>query len=495
MPMPMEEQLKGGRERGGDENHDDVRECEETSHLHAVRRLLLQCAALPPPARDAEPVEVAVPPPSVSWLMGVSGDAFAYFYHPWGSCFSCFVSHRGHDPTVAALRASGLRGSWAWQRTPSAGQGGCVGTAQAALRLAAEALRLGYMVLAPGVVSAAAEPTNSQCGRFFVVREVDPEAMLVWTQPVVMARPHLQLEAASCAALSPHSVAPCGWRGRTRAVVGDMNSLWGPLAHQGGSPLLLVRPAATMPDAVGSITAALARAVEQADDPVCVEGWGGAGATQPYLSGLVAMTRLVGDLEQLRGDGLHEFHALNPSRPDDGQFRGMHEELQHLRVLSDRRCAAQAFLGTAANICHFRSAAAAAALRAAATAYGSVGDLAAQTFELRHGSVIEADAAFAVLAAGFPKGEHDDAWSGYWQRADERLASASLRAQMVELLWRLIRREEDARGHLIDAVQHLQLIDTVHNGTESTLRPSMLWQEERPGVRRCQAGASCTARM
>ena len=67
MPMPMEEQLKGGRERGGDENHDDVRECEETSHLHAVRRLLLQCAALPPPARDAEPVEVAVPPPSVSW--------------------------------------------------------------------------------------------------------------------------------------------------------------------------------------------------------------------------------------------------------------------------------------------------------------------------------------------------------------------------------------------------------------------------------------------
>ena len=40
----------------------------------------------------------------MSWLMGVSGEAFGYFYHPWGSCFSCFVNHHGHDPTVVALR-------------------------------------------------------------------------------------------------------------------------------------------------------------------------------------------------------------------------------------------------------------------------------------------------------------------------------------------------------------------------------------------------------
>lgn len=331
---------------------------------------------------------------------------------------------------------------------------------------------MGYMVLAPGVVPTAAEATNSQCGRFFVVREVDPDALRVWTAPAQAVR--------AAAAPSPHAVAPSGWRGRTRAIVGDMDTLWGPSAYQGGSPLLLVRPAATTPDAVDSVAAALARAVaQQADSPVCVEGWGGAGATQPYLSGLVAMSRLVGDLEQLRGDGLQEFQALNPSRPDDGQFRGMHEELQHLRVLSDRRLAADAFLGKAADTCHSRSAAAANAMRAAAEAYRNVGTLAAHTFELRHGSVAEADAAFAALAAGFPRGEDDDAWSGYWQRADERLASASLRARMLALLRRLVRCEEDARAHLLDATRHLRLI---HSGTG-------------PHIGLCQAGGWRGARM
>lgn len=145
---------------------DDVRECEETSHLHAVRSLLLHYyfkehmeTSGTPRHRAAEARRLT----RMSWLMGVSGEAFGYFYHPWGSCFSCFVNHHGHDPTVVALRASGLRGSWLWQRAPSAGTG------QAALRQAAEALRMGCTVLAPGVVPTAVEPTNSQCGRFFVV--------------------------------------------------------------------------------------------------------------------------------------------------------------------------------------------------------------------------------------------------------------------------------------------------------------------------------------
>lgn len=137
---------------------DDVRECDETSHLHAVRALLQHYYAAPRHRAD-EPWRLR----SMSWLMGVSGEAFGYFYHPWGSCFSCFVSHHGHDPTVAALCASGLRGSWLWQRAPAAGTG------KAALRQAAEALRMGCTVLAPGVVPTAAEPANSQCGRFFVV--------------------------------------------------------------------------------------------------------------------------------------------------------------------------------------------------------------------------------------------------------------------------------------------------------------------------------------
>ena len=58
---------------------------------------------------------------------------------------------------------------------------------------------------------------------------------------------------------SPHSVSVGGWRGRTRAIVGDMNTLWGPLAHQGGSPLLVVChsccPDAPPPDTLQSVAA------------------------------------------------------------------------------------------------------------------------------------------------------------------------------------------------------------------------------------------------
>ena len=246
---------------------------------------------------------------------------------------------------------------------------------------------------------------------------------------------------------------------------------------------LVVPFALVFTDSVGLVgVAALVHVVEHADDPVSIEGWGGAGATQPYLSGLVAMRRLVSDLEQLRGDGLVEFRALNPARPDDGQFRGMHEELQHLRVLADRRHAAQSFLSQAADVCDARFCGAAPALRAAAVAYGHVGSLALRTFECRHGSTAEADGAFAVLAAGFPSGEEVDAWSGYWQRADERLASASLRAQMAGMLRRLVRYEEEARGQLVEAVRHLQpgagdtgpssstaRAHAGHDGTRSTL--------------------------
>ena len=230
--------------------------------------------------------------------------------------------------------------------------------------------------------------------------------------------------------------------------------------------------------------------VAHGDDPVCIDGWGGAGATQPYLSGLVAMGRLVSDLELLRGDGLAEFRALNPAKPDDGQFRGMAEELQHLRSLSDRRHAAQSFLSQAADICDARSSGAAPALRAAAAAYGHVGRLAMRTFERRHGSTAEADAAFSVLAAGFPSGEEVDAWSGYWQRADERLASASLRAQMATLLRLLLRYEGDARGHLADAVRQLQPRAGV------TEDHAVSYGDARPcRVMRAHAGARDTARM
>lgn len=81
--------------------------------------------------------------------------------------------------------------------------------------------------------------------------KVDPAVMQVWTlQAQTEGGQHSEQPP------SPHSVARGGWRGRTRAIVGDMNTLWGPLAHQGGSPLLLVRPADTPPpDPLQSVAA------------------------------------------------------------------------------------------------------------------------------------------------------------------------------------------------------------------------------------------------
>ena len=146
-----------------------------------------------------------------------------------------------------------------------------------------------------------------------------------------------------------------------------------------------------------------------------------------------------------KGDGVEEFTRLNPVKGDP--FRGIHEELLHLRLLSERRRAAAAFLRIAAEVL---PAAARPSVKTAAERYDEVSRLALEAFVLRHGPVEENDriGEMARLEA------YDDnpEWAAYWQRADENLADADTRKELAWLISQALEAERAAVAEIEKAL-------------------------------------------
>ena len=230
------------------------------------------------------------------------------------------------------------------------------------------------------------------------------------------------------------------WYGIVRTVVGTDNH-YGP--RGGDNPFLLVHGPAREVDRRPLAIGSMERAVKLAhEEPVRLGGWGGG----TYLAGIPALERLLTDLEAAKGDGVEEYQRLNPVKGDP--FRGIHEELQQLRLLSERRRAAAGFLRKA--VAHLPAAAQTHA-DAAAAKYDEVSRLALEAFELRHGPVAEHD---QIERMGRDESWRDDPpeWGAFWKRADENLADSAKLKELAGLIARQLDNEKAAVAEIEKAL-------------------------------------------
>ena len=361
------------------------------SHIHRIADLLRYYG------QDVE----------IDWLMGVSGEAFAYYYHPDGTYLTPFV--HSWDSALAALEAYGFEGEWRSEKGADV---------EPSLRAIRDEIGSGRLVIAPGI-KASPNGVNSRCHWWFVVNGVDVEAHEVSRLEEAGAPANF---AAVPKGDSSDPRAHRRWYGIVRTAVG-MDNHYGPCG--GDNPLLLVKRAAQQPDRRVLVLGAMECAVRIArEEPVRLGGWGGG----EYLAGFAALERLLADLEAAKGDGVEEFKHLNPTKGDP--FGGIHEELVHLRLLAERRRAAAAFLRKATV--HLPDAARSHTNTAAAK-YNQVSSLALEAFELRHGQVEENDR-ICEMAREERFGEDVPEWVAYWRRAKANLADPQKRRNLTNLI-------------------------------------------------------------
>jgi hypothetical protein len=369
----------------------------------------------------------------LDWLMGVSGEAFVCYYHPDGTYLTPFV--HSWDSALAALEAYGYTGEWRSERGADVGP---------SLRAISDEIEAGRLVLAPGI-KASKDSVNSCCGSWFIVNGVDVEKREV---SLVRARDRTADFIPLPKGDSPDPAFHPRWYGRVRTSVG-MDSHYGP--RGGDNPLLLVRRPAERADRRVTALGAMERAVRIAREaPVRLTGWGGG----EYLAGFAALEQLLADLEAAKGNGVEEFKRLNPVKGDP--FGGIHEELVHLRLLSERRRAAAGFLRAAAV---FLPAIAQAHASAAAREYDEVARLALEAFELRHGPVAEHDA-MERLIRDENFGDNVPEWVAFWKRADNNLADAAKRDELAGLIARLVEKEKEAIAEIEKALAAVTVEET-----------------------------------
>jgi hypothetical protein len=358
------------------------------------------------------------------WLMGVSGEAFCYYYHPDGTFLSPFT--HSWDSALAALEAVGFKGMWRYQPASQT---------QSALETIRTEIEAERPVIAPGI-QASANKINSRCHYWFIVNGVDIE-----NQKISLlgnrddAKNFMALPVGDSHRPGDH---PC-WYGIVRTVIGA-DSHYGPSA--GNNPLLLVSKGEHKADRQEVVIQALERAVKLAhEEPVKLSRYGGG----TYIAGLAALERLLNDVTSVKGNGVDEFKKLNPTKGDP--FGGVHEELVHLRLLSNRRQAAAGFLRSVVKIL---PAAAKPSVMKAAEKYDMVAQRALEAFILRHGPVEQNDriCEFARLE------QYDDnpEWDAYWQRANENLADPARRKELAGLIARLLQNEKDAVAEMEQAL-------------------------------------------
>lgn len=350
------------------------------------------------------------------WLMGVSGEAFCYYYHPDGTFLSPFT--HSWDSALAALEAMGFEGTWNYQPASQT---------QSALETIRAEIDAGRLVIAPGI-KASANKINSRCHYWFIVNGVDAENRKVsLLENSDNAKNFMALPVGDSHRPGDH---PC-WYGIVRTIIGA-DSHYGP--STGDNPLLLISKGERKANRQDVVIQAMERAVKLAsEEPVKLSRYGGG----TYIAGLAALERLLNDVTSAKGNGVEEFKKLNPTKGDP--FGGVHEELVHLRLLSNRRHAAAGFLRSVVNVL---PAAAKPSVMKAAEKYDMVAQLALEAFILRHGPVEQNDriCEFARLEQYNDNPE----WDAYWQRAAENLADSSKRKELAGLIARLLRHEKEA---------------------------------------------------
>jgi len=336
-------------------------------------------------------------------LMGMSGEAFCYYYHPHGTFLSQYV--HSWDMANAALEAYGVSGSWRCEASDDV---------EPALEAMATELSEGRPVIAPGIMPAP-DGVHSRCNHWFVVTGLDRAARKVW----LMGAGEGEVETALPQGDSPNPAAHPRWHGILRSFDG-IEGHYGPAGAD--NPLLLVDklhvPRTREELLVGALTRAVALSREES--VTCRFGYG-AGS---YLAGQGAIRQLRDDVATAEGDGLEEYHRLNP--PGDDPFGGLNDELEFLKLLSWRRASAARFLR---NVTAKLPASVHKDLAAAADSFAMSAAAAMAAFGLRYGS--EAEHARMARIIWDECFEDNPDWEAYWRRADEALASAATRASIA----------------------------------------------------------------
>ena len=354
------------------------------------------------------------------WLMGISGEAFAYYYHPDGTFLTPFV--HSWDSALAGLEAYGYSGQWV---TSERGN-----SVEPSLRAIEREINAGRLVLAPGI-EASKNGINSRCHYWFIVNGVDmreQEVSLVGSRN--RAASFIPLPKGDSRDPREHP----RWYGILRT--GDQ--------HYGDNPLLLVKYGGQEHNQRALVVRTLERISKTGREPVELKRYGGG----TYLAGVAALERLLSDVEAARGDGVEEFKRLNPTKGDP--FGGIHEELVHLRLLAERRRAAGAFLRKATvhlpDAAHSHT-------NAGAAKYDHVSRLALEAFELRHGPAREHDR-ICELARTEGYSDRDPVWNAFWEQANENLADSGKRKDLA----RLIRQALDAERAAISEIEKVLVV-------------------------------------
>jgi CubicO group peptidase (beta-lactamase class C family) len=360
------------------------------------------------------------------WLMGVSGEAFCYYYHPDGTSLSAMV--HSYDVTNAALGPYGYRGRW---------ERAAVGNDVQVILQSLEAhLSEGCPPIVPGALPSA-NMINSQCNRWFLVSGVDRRAETVTL--LGAGREPVTTKLAKGDHPRPAGPHPC-WYGMIRHVEpGRSDCIYGP-----DRPILVVQrtgePASRRTAALAGLRQAVLRARETA--AVAKRGWG-AGT---YLAGHAALQRLREDLVAAEGRDWEEFQRVN--QPKGDPFGGLADELEHLHLLSARRRSASRFATAAAKAL---GAEAREQLLAAAKHYDGSARAAEEAFRIRYGSIEE----FRRIQGLFQPGKDRDGdprWKAYWQRADGALGDPAKRRAMAAKIGAALAAEQAALAEIEKAL-------------------------------------------
>ena len=345
------------------------------------------------------------------WLMGVSGEAFCYYYHPDGTYLSQFV--HSWDVVNAALGVYGYEGTWRFEPEPDV---------TPALEAIASELAAGRPVIAPGILPSS-NRINSQCNWWFVVTGVDVDARTVR----LLGRGKTELETPLPTGDDVRDAFHPRWYGIVRSFEG-IDGHYGP--KRADNPILLVRKRKQAADKRNIALEGLRRAVRLAtrDTATSRFGWGDG----TYLGGIAAIQGLHDDLLVAKGDGLEEYGKLN--KPKGDPFRGLSDELEFLKLLSWRRQSAAKFLGQCAPTLRE---AARPHLAAAAKHFQTSAAEAMKAFNVRYKSE-KAHARMGQLFRNNEDFEEHPEWIAYWKRADEALASKAKRKKMADHLVRVM---------------------------------------------------------
>jgi hypothetical protein len=360
------------------------------------------------------------------WLMGVSGEAFCYYYHPDGTCLSQYV--HSWDIANAALGAYGYTGRWRTELSPDV---------TPALDAIWRELSNRRLVIAPGIMPGR-DGISSQCGHWFVVTGIDREERRVKLCGAPGGKAEFKLPHGDDPKPEPHP----RWYGMLRSFDG-IEGHYGP--PRADNPILVIDKKTETEGEEELVLAALRRAVALArqDSIVASFGWG-AGT---YLSGHTALEKLREDLIAAKGDGVEEFQRLNPPKGDP--FRGLGDELEFLELLSRRRESAAKFLSQAAGLL---PEAARPHLAAAAENFKGSAAEAIKAFQIRYGSEQELARMDRLIWEG-TSGDDNPEWVAYWEAADEALAGRDKRKTMAEHLGRVLEFETAAVSEIEKALQ------------------------------------------